>query len=94
MSEAFEEICKTLNRADEAGSQRELIAKKIIAMAQGGERSAILLCRTRPEGYPSKEASEAGRHLRVSAPNPGHFLAPAFDCRFVGDSPLVFTGSR
>ena len=42
----------------------------------------------------ARNSSFIYRHLRVSAPNPGHFLAPAFDCRFVGDSPLVFTGSR
>jgi hypothetical protein len=43
MSEAFKEICKTLNLADEARSERELIAKRIIALAQGGERNATLL---------------------------------------------------
>jgi hypothetical protein len=43
MSTALEDVCKTLNLADEAKSQRELVAKKIIALARQGECSAALL---------------------------------------------------
>jgi hypothetical protein len=43
MSTALEDVCKTLNLADEAKSERELLAKKIIALARRGERSAALL---------------------------------------------------
>jgi hypothetical protein len=34
MSTALEDVCKTLNLADEAKSERELLAKKIIAFAR------------------------------------------------------------
>ena len=43
MSTALEDICKILNLADEAKSERELLAKKIIALAHQGERNAALL---------------------------------------------------
>ena len=43
MSTALEDICKILNLADEAKSERELLAKKIIALARQGERNAALL---------------------------------------------------
>ena len=43
MSTALEEICKTLNLAEEAKSERELLAKKIIFLAGQGERNAALL---------------------------------------------------
>jgi len=43
MSTALEEVCKTLNLADEAKSEREFLAKKIIALARRGECSAALL---------------------------------------------------
>ena len=43
MSTALEDVCKTLNLADEAKSERELLAKKIIALARQGERNAALL---------------------------------------------------
>jgi len=43
MSTALEDICKTLNLAEEAKSERELLAKKIIFLAGQGERSAALL---------------------------------------------------
>jgi hypothetical protein len=43
MSTALEDICKTLNLSDEAKSERELLAKKIIILAGQGERSAALL---------------------------------------------------
>jgi hypothetical protein len=43
MSTALEEVCKTLNLADEAKSERELIAKKIVALAHQGERNVARL---------------------------------------------------
>jgi hypothetical protein len=43
MSTALEDVCKTLNLADEAKSERELLAKKIIALARPGECNAALL---------------------------------------------------
>ena len=43
MSTALEDICKTLNLADEAKSERELLARKIIALARQGDCSAALL---------------------------------------------------
>lgn len=43
MSTALDEVCKDLNLTDEAQSQRERLAKKIIALAQHGERSAAVL---------------------------------------------------
>ena len=42
MSTALEDIC-TLNLADEAKSERELLAKEIIILAGQGERSAAIL---------------------------------------------------
>ena len=43
MSTALEDLCKILNLADEAKSERELLAKKIIALVRQGERNAALL---------------------------------------------------
>ena len=43
MSTALEDVCKTLNLADEAKSERERLAKKIIAFAPQGECNAALL---------------------------------------------------
>jgi hypothetical protein len=43
MSTALEDVCKTLNLADEAKSERELLARKIIALVRQGERNAALL---------------------------------------------------
>ena len=43
MSAALEDVCKTLNLADQGKSEREFLAKKIIALAQQGERNAPLL---------------------------------------------------
>ena len=43
MSMALEDVCKTLNLADEAKSERELLAKKIISLVRQGERNAALL---------------------------------------------------
>ena len=43
MSTVLEDICKILNLADEAKSERELLARKIIALARQGERSAAIL---------------------------------------------------
>jgi hypothetical protein len=43
MSAARDDVCKTLNLADEAKSERELLAKKIIALVRQGERNAALL---------------------------------------------------
>ena len=42
MSTALEDICKILNLSDEAKGERELLAKRIIASAHQGERSAAL----------------------------------------------------
>ena len=43
MSTAFEEICDILNMADQAKGDRELLAKKIIALARRDECNAALL---------------------------------------------------
>jgi hypothetical protein len=43
MSTALEEVCKILNLADEAKSERELLAKKIITLAHQGELSTAVL---------------------------------------------------
>ena len=43
MSVALEDICKILNLADQAKSERELLAKTIITLAQQGERDPSLL---------------------------------------------------
>jgi hypothetical protein len=43
MSTVLEDVCKILNLADEATSERELLAKKIIALArQSGPNAALL----------------------------------------------------
>ena len=43
MSMALEDVCTILNLADEDKSEKERLAKKIIALANGGERDAALL---------------------------------------------------
>ena len=43
MSTALEDVCKILDLADDAKSERELLAKTIIAFAHQGERNAALL---------------------------------------------------
>lgn len=43
MSTALEDVCKILNLANEAKSERELLARKIIALAHKGECDAALL---------------------------------------------------
>jgi hypothetical protein len=43
MSMALDDVCKILNVADEVGSERELIAQKIVAFAHQGQREAALL---------------------------------------------------
>jgi hypothetical protein len=43
MSTALEDVCKILNLADEAKRERELLANKIVALAQQGERNAAAL---------------------------------------------------
>jgi hypothetical protein len=43
MSTALEGVCNILNLADEAKSERQLLAKKIIILAGQGERRAALL---------------------------------------------------
>jgi hypothetical protein len=43
MSTVLEDVCKILNLADEATSERELLAKKIIALARQSEPNAALL---------------------------------------------------
>jgi hypothetical protein len=72
MSTALEDVCKTLNLADEAKSERELLARKIIAVVRQGEHNAALLhdrmlreiaypeaCR-RPVSHPLHLPSESG----------------------------------
>jgi hypothetical protein len=43
MSTALEDVCKILNLADEAKSEKELLARKIIALAHQGALNAGLL---------------------------------------------------
>src|SRR5437660_11468522 len=43
MSTALEEVCKILNLTDSVGSERELLAKKIVGLANQGHRDAALL---------------------------------------------------
>ena len=43
MSTALEDVCRTLDLAEEAKSERELLAKKIIALARLGECDAARL---------------------------------------------------
>ena len=43
MSTALEEVCNILNMADQAKSERALLAKKIIALARQDECNAALL---------------------------------------------------
>ena len=43
MSVALEDVCKILNLADQAKSERELLAKTIIALAHQGARNPALL---------------------------------------------------
>ena len=43
MSAAFEDVCKALDLADDAGGPRELIASQIVGVAHLGERSPTAL---------------------------------------------------
>jgi hypothetical protein len=43
MSTALEDVCKILNLTDQAGSERELLATKIVVFARQGQREAGLL---------------------------------------------------
>ncbi len=43
MSRALEDVCAILNLADDDKSEKERLAKKIITLAQQGERSSPLL---------------------------------------------------
>ena len=43
MSTALEDICKILDLADGAKREKEVLAKRIIALARDGESSAALL---------------------------------------------------
>jgi hypothetical protein len=43
MSKALEDVCNILNLANEANTEREMLAKKIITLSHQGERSAALL---------------------------------------------------
>ena len=43
MSTALEEVCAILNLADEARSEKELLAKKLVALAHLVPRDAALL---------------------------------------------------
>ncbi len=43
MSTALQDLCTILNLADEPETERELLAKKIIAFAHQGQRDAALL---------------------------------------------------
>lgn len=77
MSTALDEVCKDLNLTDEAQSQRERLAKKIIALAQHGERSAaVLRDRVLKELiYGGGKRHPDPRHL------PGESGGPPSDCR-------------
>jgi hypothetical protein len=44
MSTVLEDICKILNVADEAKSEREFLAKKIIALARQGATAVPRFC--------------------------------------------------
>src|SRR5271163_18505 len=43
MSTALEDVCNILNLPNEAKSDRELLAQKIVALARHGERNAAIL---------------------------------------------------
>lgn len=43
MSTALEDVCNILNLPNEAKSDRELLAQKIVALAHQGDRNAALL---------------------------------------------------
>ncbi len=43
MSTALEDVCKILNLADEATSEKEFLAKKLVALAHRVPRDAALL---------------------------------------------------
>jgi hypothetical protein len=43
MSMALEDVCKILNVADEARSEKEFLAKKLVGFAHQGQRDAALL---------------------------------------------------
>ena len=42
MSKAPEDVCRILSLPEKAKSERELLAKKIVALAQQGESAALL----------------------------------------------------
>jgi ABC-type hemin transport system substrate-binding protein len=42
MSKALEDVCRILSLPEKAKSERELLAKKIVALAQQGESAALL----------------------------------------------------
>ena len=60
MSTALEDVCKTLNLADEAKSDRELLAKKIISLVRQGERNAVPL---RDRALRESPTPQSGRRL-------------------------------
>jgi hypothetical protein len=43
MSTALADVCNILNLADQAGDERELVARKIVVFAHQGQRDAALL---------------------------------------------------
>ncbi len=43
MSRALDDVCKILNLADQAQSEKELLAQKIVVFARQGQRDAALL---------------------------------------------------
>ena len=43
MSTALDDVCKILNLQDKAASEREFVAKKLIAFAHQGQRDAAFL---------------------------------------------------
>jgi hypothetical protein len=43
MSTALDDVCKILNLADQAQSERELLAQKIVLFARQGQRNAAAL---------------------------------------------------
>ena len=69
MSTALEDVCKILNLAAEAKSDRELLAKKIIALARQGECNAALLCDSmlREIAYAGGEQAVGSRPLHLLA---------------------------
>lgn len=62
MSTVLEDVCKILNLADEGRSERELVAKKLVALAHQGSRDAGLL-RDRVLRETASDQSEWSRTL-------------------------------